>query len=49
MVGMDPKRADVILAGMMIFWRVMEVLDFSQVTISTRGLRYGVFSINKLI
>lgn len=42
MVGMEPKRADVILAGALIFWRVMEVLGFEKAVISTRGLRYGV-------
>ena len=42
MPGMEPKRADVMLAGALIFWRVMEVLRFSSVQISTRGLRYGV-------
>ncbi len=42
MTGMEVKRADVILAGAMIFWRVMEVLNFSHATVSTRGLRYGV-------
>jgi exopolyphosphatase/guanosine-5'-triphosphate,3'-diphosphate pyrophosphatase len=41
MMGMEPKRADVILAGAMIFWRAMEVLGFETVVISTRGLRYG--------
>ncbi len=42
MVGMEPKRADVILAGALIFWRTMEVLDFNEAKISTRGLRFGV-------
>ena len=42
MPGMEAKRADVILAGALIFWRVMEELDFKEVRISTRGLRYGV-------
>lgn len=42
MPGMEPKRADVILAGALIFWRAMEVLGFKKVVISTRGLRYGV-------
>jgi exopolyphosphatase/guanosine-5'-triphosphate,3'-diphosphate pyrophosphatase len=45
MTGMEPKRADVILAGALIFWRVMEELDFAEAFISTRGLRYGVFSL----
>lgn len=42
MTGMEQKRADVILAGALIFWRVMEELDFKEAVISTRGLRYGV-------
>jgi exopolyphosphatase/guanosine-5'-triphosphate,3'-diphosphate pyrophosphatase len=42
--GMDPLRADVILAGALILWRVMECLDFPKITVSTRGLRYGVIS-----
>jgi exopolyphosphatase/guanosine-5'-triphosphate,3'-diphosphate pyrophosphatase len=42
MPGMEPKRADVILAGALIFWRVMEELDFHQAIISTRGLRFGI-------
>jgi exopolyphosphatase/guanosine-5'-triphosphate,3'-diphosphate pyrophosphatase len=45
MPGMEVKRADVLLAGALIFWRVMEVLDFKEVRISTRGLRYGVFEL----
>lgn len=45
MTGMEKKRADVILAGTLIYWRVMEVLDFPTSTISTRGLRYGVFQL----
>lgn len=45
MTGMEPKRADVILAGALIYWRAMEVLDFKQAVISTRGLRYGVLKI----
>jgi exopolyphosphatase/guanosine-5'-triphosphate,3'-diphosphate pyrophosphatase len=47
MPGMEAKRADVILAGALIFWRVMEALDFKEVRISTRGLRYGVFFLEK--
>lgn len=44
MIGMEPKRADVILAGALIFWRVMEELSFEAAIISTRGLRYGVLT-----
>ena len=40
--GIDPKRADVLLAGAMIMWRTMERLKFQTCNISTRGLRYGV-------
>ncbi len=42
MVGMEVKRADVLLAGAIIYRRVMEELGFSNATVSTRGLRYGV-------
>ncbi len=41
-VGIEPGRADVLLAGAMIMWRSMEKLNFSSCSISTRGLRYGV-------
>ncbi len=41
-VGIEPKRADVLLAGAMIMWRTMEKLGFPSCDISTRGLRYGV-------
>lgn len=44
MVGIEEKRADVLLAGVMILWRAMEVLDFKSCLVSTRGLRYGVLS-----
>jgi exopolyphosphatase / guanosine-5'-triphosphate,3'-diphosphate pyrophosphatase len=40
--AMEPLRADVILAGALILWRVMELLNFSECRVSTRGLRYGV-------
>ncbi len=43
--GMEVKRADVLLAGVMIFWRVMEKLELPTAMISTRGLRYGVFKL----
>jgi len=41
-VGIEPKRADVLLAGAMIMWRTMEKLKFYTCNISSRGLRYGV-------
>lgn len=40
--SMEAKRADVILAGALILWRAMELLDFPNVRVSTRGLRFGV-------
>jgi len=40
--GIDPKRADVLLAGAMIMWRTMEKLEFQTCSVSSRGLRYGV-------
>lgn len=43
--GMEPMRADVLLAGALILWRAMEVLNFSECRISTRGLRFGVLSL----
>lgn len=45
MTGIEPKRADVLLAGALILWRAMETLEFPRVTVSTRGLRYGVLSL----
>ena len=39
---MEPKRADVLLAGALILWRALEILGFSECQISTRGLRYGI-------
>ncbi len=44
MPGLDPKRADVILAGALILWRAMETLGFAELHVSTRGLRYGVLT-----
>ena len=39
--GIEPERADVILAGAIILEEIMEYLGFNEVLISTRGLRYG--------
>ena len=42
LTGIEPARADVLLAGAMILWRSMVVLDFPRLRVSTRGLRFGV-------
>jgi exopolyphosphatase / guanosine-5'-triphosphate,3'-diphosphate pyrophosphatase len=41
-VGLQPKRADVILAGACIVRTVMELLDKNELTVSDRGLRHGL-------
>jgi exopolyphosphatase/guanosine-5'-triphosphate,3'-diphosphate pyrophosphatase len=41
-VGIQPKRADVILAGACIVGTVMEMLDKNELTVSDRGLRHGL-------
>jgi exopolyphosphatase/guanosine-5'-triphosphate,3'-diphosphate pyrophosphatase len=41
-VGLQPKRADVILAGACIVRTVMEVLGHDRLTVSDRGLRHGL-------
>lgn len=42
MKGMEKGREDVILGGALILWRAMEMLQFSECWVSTRGLRFGV-------
>ncbi len=39
--GIEEGRADVLLAGALILWRSMEILNFASVRISSRGLRFG--------
>lgn len=41
LVGLPKKRADVILTGVVIYEAVMEQLGFSELRVSTRGLRYA--------
>jgi exopolyphosphatase / guanosine-5'-triphosphate,3'-diphosphate pyrophosphatase len=41
-VGLQPKRADVILAGALIVRTVLEKLDVDSLTVTDRGLRDGV-------
>jgi exopolyphosphatase/guanosine-5'-triphosphate,3'-diphosphate pyrophosphatase len=40
-VGLPPKRADVILAGALIYEAVMEVFGFEELRVSMRGLRFA--------
>ena len=40
--GIDEGRADVLLAGALILWRAMEILQFPDCLVSTRGLRFGI-------
>ena len=39
--GLPENRADVMLAGSVIYEGVMEVLNFDQVQVSARGLRFA--------
>ncbi len=41
-VGLQPKRADVILAGACIVRTIMEKLEMGSLTVSDRGVRHGV-------
>jgi len=40
-IGMPPKRADVILTGVLIYELVMEEFGFEALRVSTRGLRFA--------
>ena len=40
-VGLPPKRADVILMGVAIYEAVMEEFGFAELRVSTRGLRFA--------
>ncbi|HET7828714.1 MAG TPA: hypothetical protein VFL03_04090, partial [Candidatus Limnocylindrales bacterium] len=42
--GLQPKRAEVILAGACIVATVMDALDVDRLTVSDRGLRHGVLT-----
>jgi exopolyphosphatase/guanosine-5'-triphosphate,3'-diphosphate pyrophosphatase len=44
--GISKGREDVLLAGALILWRAMEVLNFSEIQISTRGLRFGIMGLD---
>jgi exopolyphosphatase/guanosine-5'-triphosphate,3'-diphosphate pyrophosphatase len=40
-VGLPPKRADIILAGVAIYEAVLREFDFPEMRVSTRGLRFA--------
>ena len=40
-IGVPPKRADVIITGVMIYEAVMEQFQFGKLRVTTRGLRYA--------
>lgn len=40
-IGMPPKRGDVILTGAAIYEAVLETLGFTELRVSTRGLRFA--------
>jgi len=42
MVGLDPRRADVILAGALILLRIVAAARVPGVVVSDRGIRWGV-------
>ena len=42
LAGMEPKRADVIVAGAICVTEAMRILERDRLTVSVRGLRYGV-------
>jgi exopolyphosphatase/guanosine-5'-triphosphate,3'-diphosphate pyrophosphatase len=43
-VGLQPKRAEVILAGACIVRTVLDKLDCEELTVSDRGLRHGLLA-----
>ncbi|OGQ81414.1 MAG: hypothetical protein A3F90_14500 [Deltaproteobacteria bacterium RIFCSPLOWO2_12_FULL_60_19] len=40
--GLEPKRADVILAGALLIERIMKLFGMDSVTVSDQGIRYGL-------
>jgi exopolyphosphatase/guanosine-5'-triphosphate,3'-diphosphate pyrophosphatase len=42
LAGMEPKRADVIVAGIMILMAGAAAIGAREIIVSTRGLRYGI-------
>ncbi|MDX1931829.1 MAG: Ppx/GppA phosphatase family protein [Capsulimonadales bacterium] len=42
--GLEPERADVIIAGALIQWRLLRHLGIDSLFVSAHGLRYGLLS-----
>lgn len=42
--GLPPKRADIIVAGLAMYVVAMELAGIEQLTVSTRGLRFGLLA-----
>jgi exopolyphosphatase/guanosine-5'-triphosphate,3'-diphosphate pyrophosphatase len=40
--GMEPKRADVIVAGAVVVAEAMALTGFDELTVSDRGVRWGL-------
>lgn len=40
--GIDKSRADIILAGALILWRIIEILKLKKITVSAYALREGI-------
>ncbi|SDT99208.1 Ppx/GppA phosphatase [Verrucomicrobium sp. GAS474] len=40
--GLPPKRADILVPGLAVFLATLKLLEASRLTVSVRGLRYGV-------
>jgi len=40
--GLPPERADIIVAGAAVFSAILDILRVKEITVSARGLRYGV-------
>jgi exopolyphosphatase/guanosine-5'-triphosphate,3'-diphosphate pyrophosphatase len=43
MIGLDPRRADVILAGALLLRGIVGMTGVPEVTVSDRGIRWGLF------
>ena len=42
MIGLDPRRADVILAGALILDRIAAAARVNEIRVSDRGIRWGL-------